>query len=304
MSKPHLSRPALIAIICAILVLLSLGIFLIFQIVTPPPVDNPTPSDPPLSTTAYQFDYSWTEHPYIAHALGGINGETYTNSPDALLLNYALGHRVFEVDLTLTDDNHLVLAHDPPAWSQPTADQPQAFTRANFLSHLISDQYHSADLTQLLRLMQKYPDFYVVTDSKASDEPTVRRQFEVLVQTAADLDPTLLDRFIIQIYHPTMLDWIMSIHPWRSVILTLYNYPDWTPENVLDFATTSGVKFITMWDNWVTADIMQLWQPAGIQVAAHTVNDLNSDQALRKLGVSVIYTDFLFPSTQNLKPET
>ena len=100
-----------------------------------------------------------------------------------------------------------------------------------------------------------------------------------------------------------MLDWIMSIHPWRSVILTLYNYPDWTPENVLDFATTSGVKFITMWDNWVTADIMQLWQPAGIQVAAHTVNDLNSDQALRKLGVSVIYTDFLFPSTQNLKPE-
>ena len=302
MSKLRLSRPTLIAIICAVLALLSLSAFLIFQIVTLPPVDNPTsadpssPSDPSVSTT-YQFDYSWAKYPYVAHALGGINGDTYTNSPDAFLLNYALGHRVFEVDLTITDDNHLVLAHDPPAWSQPTADQPQAFTRANFLSRLISNRYHSADLTQLLRLMQQYPDFYVITDSKAIDEPTVRRQFETLVATASAIDPALLDRFVIQIYRPEMLDWVMSIHPWCSVLLTLYGYPDWTPENVLDFATTSGVKFITMWDYWVTADIMQLWQPAGIQVAAHTVNDLNSDQTLRALGVSVIYTDFLFPST-------
>ena len=38
-------------------------------------------------------------HPYIAHAGGGILGYTYTNSYEALLSNYQLGHRLFEFDL-------------------------------------------------------------------------------------------------------------------------------------------------------------------------------------------------------------
>lgn len=29
------------------------------------------------------FDYSWTTNPYIAHAFGGILGDTYTNSYEA-----------------------------------------------------------------------------------------------------------------------------------------------------------------------------------------------------------------------------
>ncbi len=60
-----------------------------------------------------QSDDEWfASAPYIAHALGGIDGHAYTNSLDALLLNYKNGHRVFEADISITSDGAAVLAHD------------------------------------------------------------------------------------------------------------------------------------------------------------------------------------------------
>ncbi len=48
----------------------------------------------------------------IAHAGGGINGITYTNSYEALDLNYGLGFRYFEIDFTYTTDQKLICLHD------------------------------------------------------------------------------------------------------------------------------------------------------------------------------------------------
>ena len=49
---------------------------------------------------------------YIMHALGGMDGKySYTNSIDALERTYAEGYRLFEVDVSFTSDNKLVLAH-------------------------------------------------------------------------------------------------------------------------------------------------------------------------------------------------
>ena len=48
---------------------------------------------------------------YIAHALGSIDGHTYTNSREAFLRSYSLGVRCFEVDLAVTQDNQLVCVH-------------------------------------------------------------------------------------------------------------------------------------------------------------------------------------------------
>jgi len=49
--------------------------------------------------------------------LGGIkkNGEryTYTNSLEAMKLSYKKGYKMFEVDLSLTKDNHIVASHTP-----------------------------------------------------------------------------------------------------------------------------------------------------------------------------------------------
>ena len=272
------------------------------------PVEPATSLDIPGNEPPYTFDYSWTnDYPYIAHAFGGILGQTYTNSLEAFLLNYQLGHRIFEVDFNLTEDGYVVLAHDAEHWRssatvQTTGDvQPLVFditpfTYDNFMSSLWYDQYHPLDLTDLFGLMQKYPDIYIVTDTKYFDEELVKQQFQAIVTNANTIDPTLLDRLIIQIYNPEMLDWIMEIYPWKSVIYTLYAvWNTWTPENVLAFAEASGVKFITMPGSWVSQTVSDLWLPAGITIAAHTINNLPSVARLQSLGVNHFYTDFLLP---------
>lgn len=266
--------------------------------------------DVPGSEPPYNFDYSWVKNnPYIAHAFGGILGDSYTNSYEAFLLNYQLGHRVFEVDFYLTDDEYTVAAHDDTNWrkvatipsdaeikNSTTDDQ---FTYANFMSSLWYDKYHPVDLTLLFEILQQYPDVYIVTDTKFSDEENVRKQFTAFVETAKATDLALLDRFIPQIYVPEMLPWIMDIYPWKSVIYTLYGNPDWTPENVLAFSQDSGVKCITLWDTWLnerlTSDEISNWKSANINIATHTINNYARAENSRTRGANAIYTDFLLP---------
>lgn len=262
---------------------------------------------PPRSEPPYTFDYSWaSNHPYIAHAFGGILGDSYTNSYEAFLLNYRLGHRVFEVDFSLTEDGYTVATHDADHWRKSTTIPLDAeiktypieskdFTYDNFMSSLSQGKYHTVDLSLLFQLLQEYPDIYIVTDTKYVDQEDVEQQFSAFVTTASATDLSLLDRFIVQIYKPEMLDWIMKIYPWKSVIYTLYQDPDWTPENVLAFSKASGVKLITMWDTYLTADIANLWKPAGLKIATHTLNNLARAEASRARGADVIYTDFLLP---------
>src|SRR5690242_16694456 len=48
----------------------------------------------------------------VGHALGGINGDTYTNSREAFQLTYGKGCRLLEADLWVTPDHQVVLFHD------------------------------------------------------------------------------------------------------------------------------------------------------------------------------------------------
>lgn len=92
-----------------------------------------------------------------------------------------------------------------------------------------------------------------------------------------------------------MLDDIMAIYPWKSVIYTLYANPSWTAENVLEFADQSGVKFITIPAGFVAEGLPESWQSSDLKIAVHTINQLDSVEKLRSFGVSVFYTDFLIP---------
>ena len=310
--KSKTSHPILITIIIILSVSFCAALFtVVSQNFRTPVAEIPTEPDPPAipgDTKPYNFDYSWLSHPYVAHAMGAIDGNTYTNSYEAFLSNYQLGHRVFEVDLSLTDDNEIVLAHDADQWHKDATVQlsntenlpnsiASTFTYDNFMSSLWYDKYHSLDLKSLFYLMQAYPDIYIITDSKYTDKTTVRSEFDEIVKLALSIDESLLDRLVIQIYHPEMLDWIMEIHPWKSVIYTLYANPDWTPENVLAFSQESGVKFITLWHYLITPEIISLWNTAYIKIGAHTINHLATARHLRTIGTDIIYTDYLLPYT-------
>ena len=232
----------------------------------------------------------------VAHALGGIQDHTYTNSLEAFEHNHALGHRVFEVDLDITDEYIPIASHDEARWRELSgAAEETPYTHSAFMSQSILSEYTPLDYRAVIDLMIRYPDIYIITDTKYSDHATVLVQFSQLVKYAAEAGKNVLDRIIPQVYHQDMLHWIMSVHPFKSVILTLYSSAI-DPQTAYTICEQTGVRYITAPEAWITAEAMEIWNHLGMTVAAHTVNDRSSMEKLLKLGVDIIYTDFLSPA--------
>ena len=243
----------------------------------------------------YPFDYSWAKSapPLIAHACGGVDGKTYTNSREALEQNYALGHRLFEIDFDLTETGALIASHDENTWrSLSGADSSVPYSFESFQSLPLCGQYEPLDFSEVAALMAQHPDLYVITDTKYTDKASVLLQFAQMARTAQAVDPSILNRIIPQIYNEEMLEWVMDVYPFKSVIFTLYN-THWTPESVRDFCRDTGVRFITLHKDEISQETLSLWREQGVIVGAHTSSDYQETAACFEAGVQFMYTDFL-----------
>ncbi|MBO4919968.1 MAG: hypothetical protein J5365_07425 [Erysipelotrichaceae bacterium] len=246
----------------------------------------------------YDFDYSWTENNVlVAHALGGYEGHTYTNSLQAFEYNYGLGYRVFEVDFDLSSDYYLICCHDEDYWRENSGSGEEiAYSLENFKSLPICGNLNTLDGKDIIDLMIAYPDIYVITDNKYKDEYRVRMQFTQLVKYAKESGhPEVLDRVIPQIYHEKMLEYIMDLYDFKSVIYTIYKDPDWQTDTLAVYCSRTGIGFVTMWARYAEQDRIDAWERFGIRTAAHTVDDPEEAKALLQQGVTMIYTNTLLP---------
>lgn len=247
----------------------------------------------------YVFDYSWVDQqpPLVAHAMGSVDGKNYTNSREAFEYNYSMGHRVFEVDFDLTDSDFvLICSHDADTWRNYCGlSADEAYSYDTFMNTPVLGAYTPMDYRDVVQLLVKYPDAYIVADTKYTDFPRVHIAFTQLTDYAKMVDPSVMDRIIPQIYHEKMVGWVMDIYPFRSMILTLYQ-TQWNENEVYKFCADSGIRFVTIKDVYVESGIIDLWKQLGIRVAVHTINDVNTANQLREMGVDMLYTDWLTPS--------
>lgn len=233
----------------------------------------------------------------VCHALGETEeGDTLTNSWEAFLYRYQQGQRVFEADLQITSDEVMVLRHDWGSdlgqadtfgWSE---DERGAVTAREFLSAPIEGKYIPLTLEKWFEIMKYYPDVYMITDTKYSEE--VESQFRLLVETAVKNDcEEVLSRVIVQIYYKEMYDEVMSVYPFENVIWTLYytGYPG--KEEVLDFMKEKNIQVLVMPASYWNGDIKNDLSDSGIKVYVHTVNDEEEAKRLIQDGVDGIYTD-------------
>ena len=102
---------------------------------------------------------------FIAHAGGKIDELIYTNSIEAINLNYKKGIRYFEIDLALTSDNNIVAVHDWKSWQKMTGFDgiipPQLNT---FLNQKIYKKYNPIDIEILNDWIQDHKDSIIITD--------------------------------------------------------------------------------------------------------------------------------------------
>ena len=149
---------------------------------------------------------------WIGHAFGVVGEVDYTNSLEAFNYNYALGRRVFEVDFRLTTDGFVVANHDKVNSNL-----------SNFLKKQTSGGLTSLSFADVVRIMEDYPDVIIITDTKETNRNIILKQFQEMMNVILALNAqSVLDRIIVQVYYPEMLEITKEIHQFSRIILTLY----------------------------------------------------------------------------------
>lgn len=254
------------------------------------------------NSKTYDFNYDWiNDNVLVAHAFGGKGTKTYTNSLQAFEYNYELGHRIFEVDFDLTTDNKTICSHDEEFWRYITnnEDNDSKYDYETFKSTPLFTDYTPLDYMDIINLLNEYPDIIIITDTKYSDETSVYKQFSQLVDYAKDVNPEVLDRLVPQIYTKEMLDYVMNVHEFKSIIFTLYQTA-WEADDIARFCIRNGIKYMTVSTDQIDDETIDLWNSMNINIAVHTVNEYDEASDLLARGVRMIYTDFLEPKEMDV----
>lgn len=239
----------------------------------------------------------WEGTVAIGHSFGAIDGHTYTGSLEAFEYNYQKGIRTFEVDLDITSDDKVVLRHDWGQKIQEGISEESIPTEEEFLSIPILEKYTPLSFYDLCFLMQKYPDIWIVTDSKYNDPETVNKQFKIMKETAEKAgDIQVLDRLVIQLYNEKMYEIVREVYPFKSYIFTMYMRWFGNVEDFIDvcrWSAEQNINVITMGYDLPTEEIMGIAKRYGIDVYLNTINNKEKALSFIQMGVKGIYTDKL-----------
>ena len=227
----------------------------------------------------------------IAHAGGGIDGETYTNSYEAMDHNVLKGYRYFEIDFTFTSDGKLVCLHDWrhsfKKWFGFQTSEKASLETFEFLARNAS-KYRMCTLNGLASWMLDHPSVVLVTDVKEDNV----KALSIIRNKIADASA----RVIPQVYQPENFRAIKRMG-FQAMIWTLYRYTGST-EEILQWVDRFEQPFaVTMPKAKAIHGLGLELEKKNIPTYVHTVNDDSEAVTLaNEYGINEIYTDFLAPT--------
>lgn len=250
----------------------------------------------------YNLKYDWAKERYISHAFGAIGDKTYTNTLEAFEENYSKGARLFEVDFSLSADGVLMCRHDWSRFTYGRAGEEYEDYKINNLPKTWEDiSSSSRDFTMLsfddvCKLLEKYDDMYIITDTKDTNSVAIDSVFRYMVEHAKNIDEDILKRIVVQVYNEEMYWQIMKIYPFESIIYTLYQTTA-SEDEVVDFIEETGIKVVTMFPERAAKSTVDRLNELGCVIYVHTINDEEQVEQLAERGIYGFYTDFLTKQT-------
>ena len=223
----------------------------------------------------------------IAHAGGGINGQNYSNSLEALDLNYSKGFRTFEIDFSWTSDDQLVCLHDwdkrfTKAFGYKTKDPLSYAEFINLLDN--TDGYHPCTLDSLAAWIKKHKDVKIITDAKYHNLKAIK----LILKSY----PNLIDNLIPQFYQPSEYQ-LLKDTGFNQLIWILYQYQG-SYESVVEHSNEMELFAISMRASQAKKKFTKELRNNGHKVFVYTVNKAKQvEKLVTKFKVSGIYTDFL-----------
>ena len=183
------------------------------------------------------------ENSYVAHALGGINGNTYTNSKEAIENALAKGFQFFEADIKLTADNKLVLVH---GWEKKDYnerlgvnydEEHNVMSYDEFKNTKLWGEYTTLSFKDLVDYMKKNSGMYVMLDFGIKNAEYLEKAYREILKTTNDAD--VLDRLIVGGHNTEMVEAIKELYDFK-----LYNLYWAAKENRKDERIDTKEEFL------------------------------------------------------------
>ena len=250
-------------------------------------------------------EFSWENYSIITHALGGLDDLTYLNSRESFINYYDKGSRLFEVDLTQTSDGVWVCRHNwKESLGQWEGEERKVLSLEEFLNKPIYGKYTPRTFEDLLKLLEKYPDAFVMLDSKQYSVRNYQRTLEDYAQYReiainAGVEHTL-GQIIPQVYNAAMYPGTALLYRFPAYIYSLWQ--DYSTEeltSIADFCKTNQIKAVTIyWDYW-SEEVQKIFDERDILVYIYTINDKDKARAYLAKGAAGICSDVLISDSLN-----
>lgn len=225
----------------------------------------------------------------IAHGCGAIQGDTVTNSREALEQTIANGFQYIEVDMAFTTDGQIAMLHD---WESSASyylglGQNKAVSFAQYQQCRVMSKYTPLDMDTLAEILQQNPQITIITDTKEDN-------LAILTYIQKNY-PQLVAQIIPQIYQYEEYAAVKALG-YDKIILTLYKMTDErNGARIAKFVQEHQIYAVTMPVELVSTGLAKTLQSYGIAVYMHTVNSLQQTVTAINAGAYGIYTDSLLP---------
>lgn len=250
------------------------------------------------------FNYYVNNHKYIMHAGGNINNVYYTNSYDALDINYQEGNRIFEIDLNFTSDNHLVLLHGWTEYDYKSKlgvkynkDNP-IMDLKTFKNTLLHKKYQTMSIEDLIRFMKKHPYSYFILNLKGGSKQSVSMNGLTQIVTAAKYDKTILNRMVIWGYNTKVISLAKDIYDFELITFS-YNNPKSMPkivntrEKIIEYCKKNKITSLVYSTSSYDEKMARLAHQHGIHSFVFTVDSETSANNYLNKGASMVMSNKL-----------
>ena len=241
---------------------------------------------------------------YLAHALGGYNGYKYLNNETALKHSIRNRHKFYEIDLSLTTDNHVVPSH---GWTPANAERSgmtysadfESMTKELFLKQTVHDM-PTMDTELLYSYMKKNKSFYWELDLHKLSKTDASSITKALINDFHN-DEELFGRFLVQVNSKEMYEGIESIYHFKYYQYLLYKGT--TPEELdsaIGFCKTHGIISIALSVKDASREYLTSIKDAGLCILIYSTDKAKLADELYKMGADTICTNTLSPRLDSI----
>jgi glycerophosphoryl diester phosphodiesterase len=223
----------------------------------------------------------------IAHAGGGFNGQNYSNSLEALELNYSKGYRYFEIDFSWTSDQQLVCLHDwDKRFKKAFGFKIKVPLSLSGFEDLLKKTkgIHPCTLDTLASWLLQHPDVKIITDVKYHNIQAIKK---ILLT-----HPHLAKHFIPQFYQPEEYQ-ILKDLGFNQLIWILYQF-EGKLSSVVNHVKDMDLLAVSMRASQAKKKFAKQLIVNGENIFVYTINKQKAlENLVKNHHVSGIYTDFL-----------